>query len=54
MLGAHAITKTKAWQYARNIVDGKTVLDPNSFHYIESKPASFFDIFRAVPYGLTL
>ena len=23
MLGAHAITNTKAWQYARNIVDGK-------------------------------
>lgn len=39
--------------FERTVVDGKTVLDPNSFHYIESNPASFFDVFRAVPYGLT-
>lgn len=33
-------------------VNGRMVINPDSFKFIESNPASFFDIFRAVPYGL--
>lgn len=34
-------------------VDGRAVVDPNSFHYIESTPASIFDIFKSIPEGMT-
>ena len=41
-----------AGSYDRIEVDGRQVVDPNSFHYVEGNPASLFDIFVAVPSGM--
>lgn len=37
--------------FERHIVDGKTVLDPNSYHTIAQKPVGIFDVFRSIPNG---
>lgn len=31
---------------------GRTVIDPNSFHYIENSPVSFFFLFKSIPLGV--
>ena len=31
---------------------GRMVVDPNTFHFIAKHPASFFDVFKAVPRGV--
>lgn len=41
-----------AGEYARVEVDGRMVVDPSSFHWVDSNPASLFDIFRVVPAGM--
>lgn len=41
-----------AGQFDKVEVNGRMVVDPVSFKLIASTPASFFDVFRAVPYGL--
>lgn len=38
--------------FVRQIVDGKTVIDPNSYHLVTPRPLGIFDIFRAIPNGL--
>lgn len=40
-----------AGEYSRIVVDGKAIIDPSSFHYIESTPASILDVFLAIPKG---
>jgi uncharacterized ion transporter superfamily protein YfcC len=42
-----------AGEITRMEVNGRTVVDPTSFKRIASTPASFFDVFRDVPYGLS-
>jgi uncharacterized ion transporter superfamily protein YfcC len=42
-----------AGQFERVVVDGKTIINPESFTYIEQTPVGFFDVFRAIPQGLT-
>ena len=41
-----------AGEYNYNIVGGKKVIDPNSFHIIKSTPTSFLGLFSAIPLGL--
>ncbi len=41
-----------AGEYTRTVVDGKTIVDGNSFKYIEQSPVSFFDFFKSIPNGL--
>lgn len=41
-----------AGTYVRTIVDGHTVVDPQSFSYVESHPAQFLDVFLAIPRGM--
>lgn len=31
---------------------GRMLADPQSFHYVEKNPASFFDLFRSIPKGM--
>lgn len=31
---------------------GRTVVDPDSFHYVDSNPTKFFDIFQSIPNGM--
>lgn len=38
--------------YVRNEIDGRTVIDPDSYHITEKSPVGFLDFFRAVPEGL--
>lgn len=38
-------------EYVRTEVNGRTVVDPSSFQYVASNPASLLDIFTAVPKG---
>ena len=38
-------------EYVRTEIDGRQVVDPNSFQYVASHPASIYDIFTAVPQG---
>ncbi|RVU54357.1 YfcC family protein [Anaerosphaera multitolerans] len=38
--------------YDREIINDRTVVDPNSYHVVERTPVSFLDFFRAIPYGL--
>lgn len=38
--------------YERILVNGKTVINPNSYHYVTRTPVSFLDFFKAIPYGL--
>ena len=42
-----------AGEFNRMEANGRTVVDPGSFKLIPPTPASFFDIFKAVPYGLS-
>lgn len=41
-----------AGTYERVEIGGRSVVDPNSFQFIESFPASLFDVFMAVPNGM--
>ena len=41
-----------AGEFERIQVDGRTVVDAGSFHFVKNTPVSFFDIFRAIPYGI--
>lgn len=41
-----------AGQYERVQLGDRTVVDPDSFTYVASNPASLFDVFKAVPRGL--
>lgn len=41
-----------AGQYERVELGERTVVDPDSFSYVDSNPAKLFDIFKAVPKGL--
>lgn len=38
--------------FERIEVDGRTIIDPDSFHNIEAKKLSFLDFFRPIPHGL--
>ena len=38
-------------EYVRTEIDGRQVVDPNSFQYVASHPASIYDIFTAIPQG---
>ncbi len=38
--------------FDRVVENGRTIVVPGSYHEIEATPLSFFDIFRAIPYGL--
>ncbi|MDY3974225.1 YfcC family protein [uncultured Veillonella sp.] len=38
-------------EYTMLKVGGRTVVDPDSFRFVASKPATFMDIFRSVPKG---
>lgn len=42
----------KPGAFERMQVDGRTVVVPDSFHYIEAERLSFLDFFRAIPYGV--
>ena len=39
--------------YDRIEVGGRQVVDPASFHFVDSKPATIMDIFASVPEGMT-
>lgn len=39
-------------EFTRVKADGRMIVDPNSFHYVTANPASFFDIFMAIPKGM--
>ena len=41
-----------AGSFEREVIDGQTRVIPGSFHAVEGSPASFFDVFVAVPRGL--
>lgn len=41
-----------AGSFEREVIDGQTRVVPGSFHAVQGKPASFFDIFVAIPRGL--
>lgn len=41
-----------AGQYSRITENGKTIVDANSFTYVDPHPAGFMDIFEAIPAGL--
>lgn len=41
-----------AGTYTRVEMDGRSVVDPDSFQFIESSPATPFDVFLAVPNGM--
>lgn len=41
-----------AGAYDLILVDGKKVIDPNSFHFIKSTPTTFLGLFNAIPLGL--
>lgn len=49
---AVATSIVPAGKFERQVVQGKTIINPTSFKYIESTPVGFFDAFKAVPYGL--
>lgn len=38
-------------EYVRQEVSGRQVVDPNSFSYVDSSPATLMDIFSAIPKG---
>ena len=38
-------------EFVRTEIDGRQVVDPNSFTYVASHPASLIDIFTAIPKG---
>lgn len=41
-----------AGSYQRVDLDGRSVVDPSTFQFIESNPANLMDLFSAIPYGL--
>ncbi len=41
-----------AGEYDRIVVDGKTIVQADSFKYIEQSPASLFDFFKSIPLGM--
>jgi len=41
-----------AGQYDRVVVDGRTIVQADSFKYIEQSPVSLFDFFKSIPLGL--
>jgi len=41
-----------AGEFTRVQVDGRMIVDPNSFQYIAANPAKFFDVFMAIPKGM--
>ena len=41
-----------AGKYETMVVDGRKLIDPNSFHFVQQKPVAVFDFFTAVPAGL--
>ena len=40
-----------AGKFEKIIVDGREVIDSGSFHFVESKPVGFVDLFLAIPLG---
>lgn len=38
--------------FERQIINGKTVLNPESYHLVAQKPVGIFDVFRSIPNGL--
>ncbi|MEG0564829.1 MAG: Na+/H+ antiporter NhaC family protein [Hungatella sp.] len=38
-------------EYVRSEINGRSVVDPNSFAYVQSKPANLLDVFKSVPKG---
>lgn len=42
-----------AGRYEKITVDGKQVVDPNSFHFVEKTPTGFLDFFNAIHQGLS-
>lgn len=41
-----------AGEYDRVEKDGRTLVTPGSFHFVDSSPAGFFDIFRSIHTGM--
>jgi uncharacterized ion transporter superfamily protein YfcC len=41
-----------AGTYNRVMLNGKPIVDPNSFKFIDSNPATLFDVFVAIPSGM--
>lgn len=41
-----------AGQYDYVTVNGRSVIDPDTFHYVEQSPSSLLDIFTSIPKGL--
>lgn len=41
-----------AGEYVREEVNGITVVDPTTFHYVESSPVGFFDMFNSIHHGM--
>ena len=41
-----------AGEFSKTLVNGKEVIDPDSFHFIASNHVSFIDLFLAIPLGL--
>ncbi len=41
-----------AGEYARVQVEGRTIVDPSTFHYIQRSPVGFFKMFVAIPKGI--
>jgi uncharacterized ion transporter superfamily protein YfcC len=41
-----------AGKYETMIVDGRKLIDPNSFHFVQQKPVAVFDFFTVIPAGL--
>lgn len=41
-----------AGQYNRVEVDGKQVVDADSFQYVESSPVGFMGLFQSIPQGI--
>ncbi len=41
-----------AGEFTRVQVDGRMIVDPDSFQYIAANPAKFFDVFMAIPKGM--
>ncbi|MGW6301772.1 YfcC family protein [Peribacillus butanolivorans] len=42
-----------AGEYTSTVVNGKTVIQPDSFHYVKSTNLGLFDAFVAIPKGIT-
>ncbi len=48
-LGTHIIPSGK---YERIIIEGRTIVDPTTFEYIEQTPVNIFEMFKAIPKGI--